>query len=560
MKTFNTIAILVAGLIAMSTEWASAAVHSLTVSTQSSTNSPGGVQTYLVTASGNGAAIIDFTVTNVLPPGVSVTFDPNPIAPGGGAWSTNTVLTVVTSANTPPGTYPFTVKATPTGGSSFAFAPALLVVNWPTRTDLSSSASLVSYGEAVTFTALVTPTGTGMPTGTVTFMDGNTLVGSATLEPSGLAIFTTALLSAGSPHSITAVYSGDSAFQGSTSAAVAATVNPVSLSVVGVIALDKIYDGTTGAQITVASAALQSLPGAENLTLNSSGTAAAFVDENVGEAKTVAVTGLTLSGPGAGNYSLVQPVLTASITPRDVGVTGIAAANKVYDGTTSAALNTSGATLQGVIPGDALTLNPSLMAGAFVDSSVGTSKLVLVSGAGLAGPDAVNYNLTQPVLTASISPAPLTIRADHKEKVSGMPNPPLTASYEGLVAGETAQVLTTSPTLQTTATTASPDGDYPITVSGATAQNYSITFAPGTLTVVTAPVLTAISGTGGTFTFSLPTALGQRYQLEARSELDDTGWVSVGEILTGTGEPLVGTHPAERAHQFFRVQVLPHAN
>lgn len=87
---------------------------------------------------------------------------------------------------------------------------------------------------------------------------------------------------------------------------------------------------------------------------------------------------------------------------------------------------------------------------------------------------------TQPV---TVQKAPLNITADDKIKPEGDPNPALTATYSGLVYGETATVLTTPVTLSTTAVTTSPVGTYPITASGATAANYNITFVGGTLTV-----------------------------------------------------------------------------
>jgi hypothetical protein len=95
----------------------------------------------------------------------------------------------------------------------------------PTTTTLSSSLDPSVYGQSVTFTANVSPViaGSGTPTGTVTFYDGSTRLGSAKLS-GGKATFTTSALGAGS-HSITAVYGGSSSFAASTSAAVVQAVN-----------------------------------------------------------------------------------------------------------------------------------------------------------------------------------------------------------------------------------------------------------------------------------------------------------------------------------------------
>lgn len=90
-------------------------------------------------------------------------------------------------------------------------------------TMLATSADPVDLGQAVTFTASVTSSG-GTPSGTVTFMDGSSILGSATLN-GGIASMTTSSLTVGS-HSVTAVYGGDANVVGSTSAAVAESVAP----------------------------------------------------------------------------------------------------------------------------------------------------------------------------------------------------------------------------------------------------------------------------------------------------------------------------------------------
>lgn len=85
--------------------------------------------------------------------------------------------------------------------------------------------------------------------------------------------------------------------------------------------------------------------------------------------------------------------------------------------------------------------------------------------------------------TLVVNKAPLTIKADSKIKPQGDPNPTLTATYTGFVLGETPAVLLTPVVLTTTATTASLPGSYLITVSGATAANYNITFVNDSLIV-----------------------------------------------------------------------------
>jgi Bacterial Ig-like domain (group 3)/Pectate lyase superfamily protein/Fibronectin type III domain len=96
----------------------------------------------------------------------------------------------------------------------------------PGDTSLSSSTSFVTYGVPVTFTATVVPSATGTPTGTITFMNGSTVLGAANLDASAQATFTSSSLSIGSD-SITAVYSGDASFLTSTSSALSEVISPL---------------------------------------------------------------------------------------------------------------------------------------------------------------------------------------------------------------------------------------------------------------------------------------------------------------------------------------------
>jgi subtilase family serine protease len=80
-----------------------------------------------------------------------------------------------------------------------------------TTTTVTSNLNPANYGAAVTFTATVTTTGSSAPSGTVTFNNGTTSIGTSTLSSSSpyQATLTTSSLPAGNPDSITAVYGGD---------------------------------------------------------------------------------------------------------------------------------------------------------------------------------------------------------------------------------------------------------------------------------------------------------------------------------------------------------------
>jgi hypothetical protein len=97
--------------------------------------------------------------------------------------------------------------------------------------------------------------------------------------------------------------------------------------------------------------------------------------------------------------------------------------------------------------------------------------------------DTGTYASIEGSVSIDVLRAALTIMADNKTKSAGTDKPPLTATYAGFVNGDTVASLDTPAKLSTSATKSSPAGTYPITVSGASDANYTMTFVNGTLTV-----------------------------------------------------------------------------
>jgi hypothetical protein len=85
-----------------------------------------------------------------------------------------------------------------------------------TKTTLTSSSNPSINGQSITFTAIVSAAAGGVPSGTVTFYDGGSILGESSLDGTGSATFSTSTLGLGT-HSISAKYSGDSNFAPSTS-------------------------------------------------------------------------------------------------------------------------------------------------------------------------------------------------------------------------------------------------------------------------------------------------------------------------------------------------------
>ncbi len=110
--------------------------------------------------------------------------------------------------------------------SSGMLTPPQVVMKANTTTMLASSANSSVFGQTVTFTATVgvVMPGAGMPTGIVMFRDGAAVIGTVALNGAGVATFATNSLSVAT-HPITAVYSGDGNFNGSTSSILNQVVN-----------------------------------------------------------------------------------------------------------------------------------------------------------------------------------------------------------------------------------------------------------------------------------------------------------------------------------------------
>ena len=128
------------------------------------------------------------------------------------------------------GTHAITAVYAATPNSASSTSPTLSEVIQPapatTSTILFSTANPVPTGQNVTFKASVTKTlqSSQPPTGTVTFLDGNAVLGTAALDGTGVASFSTSSLDAGT-HDLTARYAGDAMAQGSVSAGMAEVVS-----------------------------------------------------------------------------------------------------------------------------------------------------------------------------------------------------------------------------------------------------------------------------------------------------------------------------------------------
>jgi trimeric autotransporter adhesin len=335
-----------------------------------------------------------------------------------------------------------------------------------------------------------------------------------------------------------------------------ANIMPATVTITNVMAMNKMYNGDSTAILSggVVSGAVNG----DNVTFTAG--VGIFASQFVG-IWTVTASGYVLNTSDVStNYTLLaQPVVpNASITPAMVMiVSGLIANNKVYDGTPTATINSNSVSLSGVIVGDVANVNLSTNGymASFASAGANSNLLVMVAGLALTGSAASNYVLTQPSLTASIAPAALTVTADNQSRTFGLPNPALTASYNGFVNGEGTNVLITLASVTTTADVNSPVGEYPIMVSGATAVNYVFNYAPGTLTVVTPPVLAGVNAGVNGYQLTFPTLVGQMYQVEFKTNLTDTVWTPLGDPIPGSGSFVSVTNLFDESQAFFWLQI-----
>jgi hypothetical protein len=178
--------------------------------------------TFTATLTGNYAAPTGtVTFAELFPPTTTaVQLGTGTLVPSG---SGNTSTATFTISTLPIGTDTISVSyaATQDFAAAIATTTEVILPLATTTTTLTSSVNPSAIGLAVTFTATVTATASGgnaapNPTGTVTFLDGTTLIGTGVLSASGVATLTTSALAVGS-HSITASYAGTGAISPSTS-------------------------------------------------------------------------------------------------------------------------------------------------------------------------------------------------------------------------------------------------------------------------------------------------------------------------------------------------------
>ena len=235
----------------------------------------------------------------------------------------------------------------------------------------------------------------------------------------------------------------------------------------------RVYNGTDNAKATFTDTRFAG----DDLKIAS--TSATFANKNVGTDKPVTVSGITLDGKDAGNYTFQNKLTsTGQITPFSLFF-NVAGLDKVYDGTTDATVLVSAVKVGNE---DVFTNRTA----SFDNKNAGAKQTVTITVTGLRGADAGNYTFTPPpTTTATIQPKPLVIIANPDSKVfDGTPYQGGNGvTYAGFVPGETETVLSGQLRYGGNAQGAVSVGNYRITPGGLSSANYASTFVDGALTV-----------------------------------------------------------------------------
>ncbi len=369
--------------------------------------------------------------------------------------ATASTLATTTSAA---GTYPINVNAASSNNYAFTFVAGTLTIGQTSQTlSFNSVVSSKVYGDADF--SLSATTSSGLP---IVYTSSDPTI--ATIDAAG----TVHILTAGSV-TITASQPGNSNYSGATAVTQIISINKASL----IIAANN--QTTTYGTVPALTLTYTGFVNNENST---SLAAQPAISTTANTNSTVGIYPITVSGAAGNNYTITyaQGTLTIGQSAQTISFNTLSA--KTYGDTdfTLAASATSGSSVVYT------SSNPAI-------ATVDVQGIVHILTAGsvtitASQPGNSNYAAAVPVSQIlTVNKASLTITAVNQSKVYNTANPALAISYSGFVNGENSTSLTASPTASTTATAASAVGSYAITVAGAVAANYQITYVNGVLTI-----------------------------------------------------------------------------
>jgi autotransporter-associated beta strand protein len=351
-------------------------------------------------------------------------------------WTTNYTYTYYTTNNA------VTLAGPAAGNYTLVYSGTVTINPYPITVAATIASKTYDGTTTAAGSAAVTPTGGTLIAGDTysppspgqAFSSRNAAVGNAVIVPGTITVSDG---NGGNNYSV--AYNNYSA----------GTINPKALTVLGLSAESKTYDGTNSAALsgTAAFEATESPPGTstDGAPYNVDGVSpggtvlGAFDTPYVGTNKTVNVTGVTVTGTGSANYTATQPSLTADITNLVVELTG----SKNYDGTTN--VPAEDLSVANNYDGTNLTL---LGSATLPNRNVGDSITILsTAGLTLGGSMATNYTLTDATGSVTVAATNLTVTAaDDIKLYDGTANSAATPTISagGIQTDDTAPAWTES--------------------------------------------------------------------------------------------------------------------
>jgi hypothetical protein len=291
--------------------------------------------------------------------------------------------------------------------------------------------------------------------------------------------------------------------------------------------VNKTYDGLTTATVTLASDQL----GADTVTL--AYTSATYATKIVEVNKTVSVSGISISGTDAGNYTAnTTATTTANITQRSLTVT-ITASNKVYDAGTTVSVTYG----SNKVATDALTITGTA---SFASKAAGTSRTVNATGISVTGTDAANYTAnTTATTTANITAKPLVVTITATNKVYNGSTAASVTYADDRISGDSFTVSGTPTFDSATVGTGKTVTATSISLSGTDASNYTPNTSATTTANVTVRTLTVtISGGGKTYDASTTASVTYTSDKVAADTLTITGTATYADKSAATGKTI----------------------
>ncbi len=254
------------------------------------------------------------------------------------------------------------------------------------------------------------------------------------------------------------------------------TLAAKTLTVSGVTASNKPYDGTTSGPLSGTPDLSGAISG-DNVLLTGTGVGT-LASPNAGS-EAVTITGYGITGADAGDYSFAQPTVpNVTISPLAVNLTG----SQTYNGTTTAAA--SNLTVANQVAGDNLTMSGSAT---LTSANAGPETITSFSGLTLGGTSAGDYTLIGASGSVTVTPLAVILTGSRSEDgtttaAASILTVANQVAGDSLTLSGSATMTSANPGLETITSFAG------LTLGGASANNYTLTGASGSVTVNAVPV------------------------------------------------------------------------